>query len=79
MYSKDAGVPLGVAMGGELGSVPVYGSGGFSPSQEPDAAAAQALDYVKRGSPAIKLRFSGGATDIDRLAAVAEALPPASG
>lgn len=75
LYSKMQGVPLGVAMGGELRSVPVYGSGGFGPSQEPDAAAAQALDYVKRGSRAIKLRFSGAASDIDRLSAVAEALP----
>lgn len=79
LYSKIQGVPLGVAMGGELRSVPVYGSGGFGPSQEPEAAAAQALDYVKRGLPAIKLRFSGDVTDLDRLSAVADALPPGVG
>lgn len=75
LHAKRAGVPLAVALGGEPRAVPVYGSGGFGPAQPPDEAAARALDYAEMGYKAVKLRFAGNPADIDRLAAVAEALP----
>ena len=75
LHAKCMDVPLGVALGGEMRSVPVYGSGGFGPTQAPEDAVKQALHYVERGCSAVKLRFAGNAADIDRLEAVAAALP----
>jgi L-alanine-DL-glutamate epimerase-like enolase superfamily enzyme len=75
LHAKCQGVPLGVALGGEPRSVPVYGSGGFGPTQAPEEAVAQALNYAEKGCSAVKLRFSGNAADIERLEAVYEALP----
>ena len=75
LHAKRLGVPLGVALGGEARAVPVYGSGGFGPAQAPDDAVKQALDYAARGCRAVKLRLAGNPADIDRLRAVADALP----
>lgn len=75
LHSKSAGVPLGVALGGEPRTLPVYGSGGFGPAQAPEDAVAQALHYADRGCSAVKLRMAGNSADIDRLEAVAAALP----
>ncbi len=63
LHAKRLGVPLGVAMGGELRAVPVYGSGGFRPGMDPAAALGVAEKYAERGCTAIKLRM--GATDHD--------------
>jgi L-alanine-DL-glutamate epimerase-like enolase superfamily enzyme len=75
LWSKQHEMPLYLALGGESRSVPVYGSGGFGPAQAPDAAVQRALEYVRMGCSAVKLRFAGNSDDIVRLHAVAEALP----
>lgn len=75
LYARTLDVPLGVALGGEGRAVPVYGSGGFGPAQDPDDAAARAMDYADRGYSAVKLRLGGNHADIARMAAVANALP----
>ena len=75
LHAKILGVPLCVALGGEPKAVPVYGSGGFGPTQEPGEAILQATRYVERGCQAIKLRFSGQPSDIERLEAVVDAIP----
>ncbi len=77
LWSKQLDMPLYRAMGGEARSIPVYGSGGFGPAQDPDAAVERALAYVRMGCSAVKLRFAGNADDVTRLRAVSDALPPA--
>lgn len=74
LYAKTLGVPLGVAIGGASRAVPVYGSGFFSAGQDPDAAAAAAVDYARRGVRAVKLRAAGDARDGAALRAVASAV-----
>ena len=75
LYAKGRGEPLATALGGLARKMPVYGSGGFGPMQDPDAAAARALEYAERGCRAVKLRVAGDPRDIARLQAVADALP----
>ena len=75
LHAKRMGLPLGVALGGEMRSVPVYGSGGFGPVQAPEEAVEQALRYAEQGCAGVKLRLSGNPADIERLDAVAAALP----
>ena len=76
MHARKLGVPLGVAMGGELRAVPVYGSGGFNTVQPPEAAAAAAAEQAARGLTAVKPRVKGMPSDAAVLTAVREALPP---
>ena len=75
LYSKLIEMPLYKALGGVRKAIPVYGSGGFGPSQGPEAAAARALEYAKIGCKAVKIRVSGSPGDLPRINAVAEALP----
>ena len=75
LHAKRMGVPLGVAMGGEMREVPIYGSAGFRPKMESDAATEQALNYVQQGCSAIKLRMSAGASDEKLLRDVRDGLP----
>ena len=75
LYAKRQGQPLYAALGGVARTLPVYGSGGFGPTQDPDAAVARALDYAERGCTAVKLRVAGAPADLPRIQAVAEALP----
>ena len=75
LHAKRMDVPLGVALGGEPRSVPVYGSGGFGPVQAPEDAVKQALHYAESGCKAVKLRLSGEPADIERIDAVESALP----
>ena len=75
LWSRRLGVPLAVALGGEPRSLPVYGSGGFGPAQEPGAAAERALHYADAGCGAVKLRVAGAPADAARIRAVADALP----
>ena len=75
LHARAAGVPLYAALGGAVRTVPVYGSGGFRPDQDPDAAVAQALAYAGRGCKAVKLRVAGNRADVARMQAVANALP----
>jgi L-alanine-DL-glutamate epimerase-like enolase superfamily enzyme len=76
LYAKALEVPLGIAMGGALRRVPVYGSGSFYPGQEPEEAAAVALAYAGRGVRAVKPRAAGEAADRALLHAVAAAGVP---
>ena len=61
---------MGVAMGGERRSVPVYGSGGFRVGQDPEEAAENASSYVTRGALAVKLRVGGTPADAALVEAV---------
>ncbi|MEX2455185.1 MAG: mandelate racemase/muconate lactonizing enzyme family protein [Rhodospirillaceae bacterium] len=75
LHAKRQGMPLYAALGGAARTLPVYGSGGFGPTQDPDAAAARALAYAARGCTAVKLRVAGAPADAARIRAVADALP----
>lgn len=75
LHAKQRGLPLGVAMGGEPRAVPLYGSGGYGPDQDPEAAAEQAEKHAEAGFPMVKLRLAGNREDIARLRAVRAALP----
>lgn len=75
LHARRLGVPLYRALGGVARAVPVYGSGGFRPDQVPDDAVRRACSYAAMGCSAVKLRLAGNAADLDRLAAVAAALP----
>ena len=75
LHACAMGVPLYTALGGAARTVPVYGSGGFRPDQDPESAVAQALAYAGRGCKAVKLRLAGNRADAPRMRAVAAALP----
>jgi L-alanine-DL-glutamate epimerase-like enolase superfamily enzyme len=75
LHARKSGLPLGVAMGGELRPVAVYGSGGFNTMQPPEAAAQIAAEQAARGLTAVKPRVKGMPSDAAVLAAVREALP----
>ena len=75
LHAKRLGQPLYAALGGVPRTLPVYGSGGFGPTQDPDAAVARALEYADMGCTAVKLRVAGAPADLPRIQAVAEALP----
>lgn len=75
LHAKRQGVPLATALGGVPRQLPVYGSGGFGPAQDPDDAVERALDYAEMGCTAVKLRVAGAPADVERIRAVAEALP----
>jgi len=74
LYAKQLDVPVGVAMGGAPRRVPVYGSTGFAPGQDPDEAAAVADAYRSRGARGVKVRAGGTPHDARVLRAVAEKL-----
>ncbi len=75
LQARRLGVPLAVALGGAPRSLPVYGSGGFAPAQDPGAAVEQACRYAEAGCRAVKLRVAGTPPDAERIGAVADALP----
>ncbi len=75
LHARQRGVSLATAMGGVPVKVPVYGSGGFGPTQDPEKAAERALDYSARGCSAVKLRVAGLPADKTRIEAVASVLP----
>lgn len=75
LASRRSGLPLGIAMGGEARSVPVYGSGGFNTSQSPAQAAQTAQEQVARGLTAVKPRVRGARSDAALLGAVRAAIP----
>jgi L-alanine-DL-glutamate epimerase-like enolase superfamily enzyme len=76
LHAKSKEVPLAIAMGGVPRAVPVYGSGGFGATQDPEEAIVRALAYAERGCKAVKLRVAGNTDDITRIGAVADQLPP---
>ena len=70
LYARRQKLPLAIAMGGELRSTPVYGSGEFNTQQKPEEAAEVARKHVSRGFSAVKPRVSGKPVDAKVLAAV---------
>lgn len=76
LFARRRSEPLGVAMGGELRAVPVYGSGGFNTVQPPEQAAEVAAEQASRGLTAVKPRVKGTRSDAAVIAAVRNALPP---
>ena len=76
LHANSLGVPLGVALGGVMRRVPVYGSAGFRPNMDADELIERSRLYVDRHQcQAIKLRANGTATDITNIAAVRDAIP----
>ena len=75
LFARKQKQPLGVAMGGELRAVPVYGSGGFNTVQPPEKAAEIAAEQAARGLTAVKPRVKGTRSDADVIAAVRKAIP----
>ncbi|MGD9922757.1 MAG: enolase C-terminal domain-like protein [Pseudorhodoplanes sp.] len=75
LHACRLGLPLGIAMGGELRRVPVYGSGGFNTTQPPPAAAAIAAEQAARGLTAVKPRVNGMPSDAPVIEAVRQAIP----
>jgi L-alanine-DL-glutamate epimerase-like enolase superfamily enzyme len=74
LHARRAGVPLGVAMGGEPHSVPVYGSGGFNTDQSDAEAADVASAHLARGLRGVKPRVAGVPKDAKVLTAVRHAV-----
>lgn len=75
LYARQLQMPMGVAMGGELRALPVYGSGGFNTVQPPEKAAEVAAEQTARGLTAVKPRVKGARSDADVIAAVRAAVP----
>ncbi len=75
LHAKALGMPLYAALGGTARAVPVYGSGGFRPDQDPQEALERALAHVARGCKAVKLRLAGDRGDAARMRTVADGLP----
>jgi L-alanine-DL-glutamate epimerase-like enolase superfamily enzyme len=75
LHAKQRKVTLAEALGGKPRAVPVYGSGGYTSIQSPEAAAEMAATQAQAGFPLVKLRVNGDRHDIDRIKAVREALP----
>lgn len=69
LHAKRLGLPLGVAMGGALRPVPIYGSGGYHPNQGKEAISEQVQRHRKQGFKAVKLRLSGRPEDITSIEA----------
>ena len=75
LHAKQRKITLAEALGGRPRAVPVYGSGGYTANQSPDAAAEMAATQAQAGFPLVKLRVGGDRHDIDRIKAVRAALP----
>ncbi len=70
LAARQRGLPLGIAMGGVIRPVPVYGSGGFNTQQSPQEAAKVAMEQAGRGLTAVKPRVAGLRSDAAVIAAV---------
>jgi L-alanine-DL-glutamate epimerase-like enolase superfamily enzyme len=75
LESRRRGLPLGIAMGGVVRSVPVYGSGGFTAAQTSYEAADAAEGHAARGLTGVKPRVRGARSDVDIMKAVRAAVP----
>ncbi len=75
LHAKQRKITLAEALGGRPRAVPIYGSGGYTANQSPDAAAEMAAAQAQAGFPLVKLRVAGDRHDIDRIRAVRAALP----
>lgn len=74
LHANRAGTSLGVAMGGDGGAVPVYGSGGFSPAMGPAEAADIAVAHREAGFRGVKPRVNAQPADAAVMQAVRAAV-----
>jgi L-alanine-DL-glutamate epimerase-like enolase superfamily enzyme len=70
LYAKSLNCSVGIAMGGKVREIPVYGSGGFNTIQSPEEAAEQARSYIEQGVKAVKPRVAGNRKDEKVIEAV---------
>lgn len=75
LKARREGIPLVRALGGDLGAVPVYASGGFSPDGEIGVSVNLAQHYAALGFRGVKPRVNAN----ERDAAVIEAVRKAVG
>jgi L-alanine-DL-glutamate epimerase-like enolase superfamily enzyme len=75
LNARQRKITLAEALGGKPRAVPVYGSGGYTSNQSPEAAAEMAVTQAQAGFPLVKIRVNGDRHDIARIKAVREALP----
>lgn len=75
LHAKQRDITLAAALGGRARRLPVYGSGGFTPTQSPEEAAENAVALIDRGFPLVKPRLNGNRADIARVQAVRDAIP----
>jgi len=73
LEARRRSLPLGVAMGGQLRTVPVYASGGYAAGQSPGEAADVTLAHISRGFRAVKPRVAGLPNDAGLISAVRDA------
>lgn len=76
LTARRNGEPLAQTLGGGLEPVPVYASGGFSPSHDPDESADLAARYMAAGYAGVKPRVNAKPSDAAVLAAVRDAIGP---
>lgn len=74
LKARREGVPLARALGGDLGAVPVYASGGFSPDGEIGASVDLAQRYVALGFRGVKPRVNANECDAAMIEAMRKAL-----
>ncbi len=74
LHANRAGKSLSVAMGGDGGPVPIYGSGGFSPAMGPAEAADIAVAHRDAGFRGVKPRVNAQPTDASVMEAVRAAV-----
>ena len=79
LYANRAGTSLSVAMGGDGGPVPIYGSGDFSPAMSPAEAAEIAVAHRETGFRGVKPRVNAQPTDAAVMQAVRAAVGDAHG
>lgn len=75
LHARRLGVPLGIALGGDVRPTPVYASGPFQPGMTPEAAVEAAHEALAAGYLGIKPRVGAVPADDDVIAAVAKAVP----
>lgn len=74
LKARREGVPLVRALGGEMGTVPVYASGGFRPDGEAEVSADLAQRYAAMGFRGVKPRVNADERDAAVIDAVRRAV-----
>ncbi len=76
LKARLVGLPLVTLLGGVRGSVPIYGSGGFTSYSEKQLQN-QLAGWVEQGIPCVKMKIGRDAkADIGRVAAARDAIGP---